>query len=348
MHLAGGAVDDDGVALLDQAGGIGDLADRGNAERARHDRDMRGRPAFLQYQAAKSFAVVVEQRRRAHGARHHDGVFRQVLLGRRVVLTHQHAHQPVGQIVEIVQAVAQIRIGGAQHARAGVGLHALDAGLGGEAGRHRLAHFVQPALVITEHAVGFEHLAVLAAVGHVAMLEQAVEIGAEVRDRRIQPLEFLRHVVGDHIGDDHARLVQHHMAERDAVRQRGAREIERVARGRLGARAGDRRQLARGDHLGQHHRRGLQRLFFLFGIGAARAVLHRQHAERIAGAQHRHAEERMIDFFAGFRTEREGRMRLRVRQIDRVGLACDQADQAFVGFEHGFVHRLALQAFGGV
>ena len=44
------------------------------------------------------------------------------------------AHQPVGEIVEIVQPLAQIGVGGAQHAGAGVGLHALDAGLGGQAG----------------------------------------------------------------------------------------------------------------------------------------------------------------------------------------------------------------------
>ena len=53
MHVAGRAVDDDGVAGLDQAGGVGDLADRGDAERARDDRDMRGRAAFLQDQAAQ-------------------------------------------------------------------------------------------------------------------------------------------------------------------------------------------------------------------------------------------------------------------------------------------------------
>ena len=135
MHVAGRAVDDDGVARLDQAGGVGDLADRRNAERARHDRDVRGRPAFLQHQAAQPLAVVVEQRRRTHRARDQDGVFRQLLARRRVILAHQHAHQPVGEIVEVVQAVAQIGIGGAQHAGAGVGLHALDAGLGGEAGR---------------------------------------------------------------------------------------------------------------------------------------------------------------------------------------------------------------------
>ena len=179
MHVAGGAVDDDGVARLDQAGGVVDLADRRDAERARHDRDMRGRPAFLQHQAAQPFAVVVEQRRRAHRAGDQDGVLRQLLARRRVVLAHQLAHQPVGEIVEVVQPLAQIGIGGAQHARAGVGLHALDAGLGGQAGHHRFAHLVQPALVVGEHAVGVEHLAVLAAVGDVAVLEQEVEIGAE-------------------------------------------------------------------------------------------------------------------------------------------------------------------------
>ena len=126
------------------------------------------------------------------------------------------------------------------------------------------------------------------------------------------------------------------------------RDIERVARDRLGAGAGDRGQFARGDHLGEHHRRGLQRLFFLFGVGAARAVLHHQHAERIAGAQHRHAEEGVVDFFAGFRPEREGRVRLRVRQVDRIGLARHQADQAFVRLQHGLVHGFALQALGGV
>jgi hypothetical protein len=121
-----------------------------------------------------------------------------------------------------------------------------------------------------------------------------------------------------------------------------------MARDRLGAGPGARGELARGDHLGEHHRRGLQRLFFLFGVGAPRAVLHYQHAERVAGAQHRHAEEGMVDFFAGFRAERECGVRLRVGQVDRIGFARHQADQAFVGLEHGLVHGFALQALGGV
>ena len=128
----------------------------------------------------------------------------------------------------------------------------------------------------------------------------------------IEPLQFPRHVVGDEIGDHHARLVQHDMAERDAVGERRALTCSgrRTAGSAPGLASG--RELARGDHLGEHHRGGLQRLLFLLGIGAARAVLHHQHAERVAGAQDRHAEEGVVDFFAGFRPVGEGRVGLRV------------------------------------
>ncbi len=237
MHVAGRAVDDDGVAGVGDAGGVGDLAHRRDAERAGDDRHVRIGAAFLEHEPAQALAVVVEQRRRTHGAGDQHGVLRQPVARRRVVLAEQLVHQPVGELVEIVQALAQIRVGRAQHARAGVGLHALDRGLGGEAGRHRLLEAVHPAAVIGEHAVGFEHVAVLAAVGDLAALEQDVEVRPHGLDRRFQPLELLRHVVGDEIGDDHARLVQHHMAERDAVVERGADEMERTAGGGLERRA---------------------------------------------------------------------------------------------------------------
>ena len=96
-----------------------------------------------------------------------------LLARRRVVPADELAHQPVGEVVEIVQPLAQIGIGLAQHAGAGVGLHALDRGLRGEAGHHRFIEPVQPAAVVGEHAIGFEHVAVLAAVGDVAVLEHA-------------------------------------------------------------------------------------------------------------------------------------------------------------------------------
>ena len=237
MHVAGRAVDDDGVARVGNAGCIGDLADSRDAERARYDRDMRVGSAFLEHEPAQPLAVVVEQRSRPHGAGDDDRVLRQAVARRSIVLAEQLVHQPVGELVEIVQALAQIGVGRAQHARAGVGLHALDRGLGGEAGRDRLFEAVHPTAVIGEHAIGFEHVAVLAAVGDLAVLEQGIEIRAHGFDRRFEPPQFLRHVVGDEIGDDHPRLVQHHMAERDAIVERDAGELQRPAGGGLGARA---------------------------------------------------------------------------------------------------------------
>ncbi len=138
------------------------------------------------------------------------------------------------------------------------------------------------------------------------------------------------------------------MAERDAVRQHRAGLVHRMARRRLGTGLRQRRQFARGDHFRDHHGGGLQRLDLFLDIGALGAVLHHQHAERVAGAQDRHAEERMVDFFAGFRAERERRMALGVGQIERGGFRGDQADQALMRAQHGFVHRVAVQAFGGV
>ena len=243
MHFAGRAVDDDGVARIDDAGRVGDFADRGNAERARHDGDMRGRAAFLEHQAAQFLAVVVEQRRRTHHARHQHGVVRQVFARRRLIVTEQLAQQPVREVFQIVQPLAQIGIGLAQHARAGVGLHALDRGFRGQAGQQRFFELVHPAAVVGEHAIGFEHVAVFAAVGDVAALEHDVEVGAQGFERAFEPRALLRQIVGDDIGDDDARLVQHDVAERDAVVERGALEMQRAADRGFRARLGDGRRV---------------------------------------------------------------------------------------------------------
>ena len=118
----------------------------------------------------------------------------------------------------------------------------------------------------------------------------------------------LLHVIGDEVGDDDARLVQHHMPERDAVIERDAGDMHRAARRRLGlAGAGDGGQFAGGDHLGDHHGGGLQRLLLLLGIGAPRPVLHHQHAQRVAGAQDRDAQEGVVDLLAGLRRGRRRR-----------------------------------------
>ena len=117
VHVAVRAVDDDGIAGIRNAGGIGDLAHRRDAERAGDDRHVRVWAAFFEHEAAQALAVILEQRRRAHGAGDQHGVFRQSVARRRVVLAEQLVHEAVGELVEVVQALAQIRVGGAQHAR---------------------------------------------------------------------------------------------------------------------------------------------------------------------------------------------------------------------------------------
>jgi len=56
----------------------------------------------------------------------------------------------------------------------------------------------------------------------------------------------------------------------------------------------------------------------------------------------------MVDFFASLRTIGERRVRLRIRQVHRVGFAGDEAYEAFVGIEDGLVNGFALKAFGSV
>ena len=87
----------------------------------------------------------------------------------------EHAQQPVGQIVEIALALAPIGIVLAQHARARGVLHALDGGFRRQAAFDRFAQAPVPALVVGEHAVGFEHVAMLAGARQMLVLEHLVE-----------------------------------------------------------------------------------------------------------------------------------------------------------------------------
>jgi len=95
--------------------------------------------------------------------------------------------------------------------------------------------------------------------------------------------------------------VQHGVAEAESFGDRLSLDRQRAPQHGGRGLTGERLQLARGDHFGEQHRRRLQRLDFFFGIGAPRPVLHDEHAERRAAAQHRHAEEGLINLFAGLR-----------------------------------------------
>jgi hypothetical protein len=191
-------------------------------------------PSFLQDQAPQALAVVVQQGRGSHRARDQDRVLRKLLFFRGVFDPHQLAHQAIGKIVKVVQPFADVRVGLAHHACACIRLNPFDARFGGEAGHHRLAHAVEPAAVVREHAIGFENFAVFAAIGDFSAFEHRVHVGAKRLDRVIEPLKFLLHVVGDEILHHHARLVQHRVSERDAFRQRCSGDVKARVNGGFG------------------------------------------------------------------------------------------------------------------
>ena len=123
--------------------------------------------------------------------------------------------------------------------------------------------------------------------------------------------------------------MQHDVAEADAVGEGNAALVERPAQRDAGSPRGSRGlQLARGEHLGQHHGGGLERLDLLLGVDPVGAVLDDEDAERVAGAQQRHAEEGVVDLLAGLGPVGEGGMGLGVRERERLGGRGDQADEA--------------------
>ena len=140
----------------------------------------------------------------------------------------QPMQQAVREIVEIVEPLAQIRIGLPEDAGAIVALHALDRGLGGQAGEHGLPHAPEPSLVVGEHAEGLEHLAMLAVMGDVAAHDQFVDRGAHLGDGLFEAFDLGLQVLGDQVLHDHAGLVQHDVTQADAVGERGA--VQRTGR----------------------------------------------------------------------------------------------------------------------
>jgi hypothetical protein len=100
-----------------------------------------------------------------------------------VIAAGELAHQPIGEVVKVVQSLAQERIGLPQHPCAGIRLHALHCGLGGEPGHDSFFELMHPAAIVGEHPIRFQNVAVFAPFDHVAVLEHLVEAGAQAFDR---------------------------------------------------------------------------------------------------------------------------------------------------------------------
>ena len=233
------AVQRDAVAGLDLGERAGHPADHRDVERLGDDRDMGGQRALLEDHAAQPRPIVFHELGGAQRARDQDELARQHRRVGQQAAPGQMHQQPVGQRVEIGQPLLEIGIGDMRHAQPGLLLDAAHRGLGGEAGADRLAHVAPPAGVVGEHAVGLEHLAMLA-VGDLGQQQQLVDRGAQAGDRRLEAHRLLVRILGDQPGDLDPDLVQDRLAERHALDQTQALQPlgpgDRAAIGREAAR----------------------------------------------------------------------------------------------------------------
>ena len=226
-----------------------------------------------------------------------------------------------------MQPLAQIGVGRAQHARARIVLHAVDRRFRREAGSDRLVQTPEPALVVGDHAQRLENFDVLALACLAAAIDKLVDIGAQRIER------FIEFASSPPAGSSATKFLMMTRGSCSTAWPRPmpsarilAMQGQRTAHCNGFAGLDDRLQFAGRDDLRQHHRGRLERLDLFFRVSALRLVLDDEHAERIAGAQDRHAEERMVNFLARLRPVGKGRMMLRVGNRQRLGFACDEAD----------------------
>ena len=151
---------------------------------------------------------------------------------------------------------------------AGVALHPLDRRLGGQAVLDRFLQAPHPAAVVGEHPVGFEHLA---SARRLRRRRRATSMSStESAQAAPSPHRGAASPRVDILGDQLVTTTRGSCSttwprprlRRTPTPLKRDRPVQRRAR-----RPGSRQllQLADGDHLGQHHGRGLQRLHLLLG-----------------------------------------------------------------------------------
>ena len=324
-------------------------AEHRHPHRTRDDGDVRGERAFLQHHALQPAAIIFEQFRRPQVARDQDRVLPEPQLRGGAELARHGAQQPVGEILQIVHPVAQQRIVDLAHPHPGALLDTLDRGLGGQPAVDRLVDAPAPTLVIGEHLVRREHVLVLAGHAELGLAGHPVDLLAHLPERRIDPLALGLDILRHGLRDDDARLVEHRATARHAVdelepRQRHRPGIARAAA--AGAALVD--QAGRGDQLGEHHRHRLQRLDLDIVVAPARLVLDAQHADRRLAPHDRHAREAVEQLLAGLRIVDETGVAGGLREIERLDMLRDRADQTFAQRQLGDVDRLLQQAAGRI
>ena len=174
MDLPRFAVDDDPVAVLAQRHHGGGLADDRDAHGAGDDHHMARHRRLLPAPARGHWHADSRAVRPPHVARHDDRIAGKPSAGRPAAIARQLPEQPVRQIVEIMHAVRGDRDRSAViRARCRSALSRPPLPPSGRCGSPlELAH---PALVMREHAIGFEHFAVLALHRDVATRQHVVD-----------------------------------------------------------------------------------------------------------------------------------------------------------------------------
>src|SRR5690606_6601741 len=110
-YFARVAIDDHGIAGIDALDRAAHVRHRDDAERACDDRDVALPAAFLDDEAPEPRAVVVEKIRGTHGARDHDRVVWELLVGGASTAgigCRQNAQEPVRKVLEVAHAIAPI------------------------------------------------------------------------------------------------------------------------------------------------------------------------------------------------------------------------------------------------
>ena len=205
---------------------------------------------------------------------------------------------------------------------------------------------MHPAAIGCEHAIAFEDLARLAALGDAAR-QHVVDRFLHRGDGAAQALQLGLRILGDDLADQDARLVQHRASHGDPAMHAHPFEPHRqnpVAVRGLQLERID--QFARGDELGEDHGDRLHRLDLVLGVMAQRAVLHDENAQHPAAAQHGHADERVKNLLARLGAVGEIGMGLRIGERQGPRRRGDDADETFADAQPRAVHGFRAQALG--
>ncbi len=138
--------------------------------------------------------------------------------------------QPVGEVLQIEEPLAQIGIADLQHASAVLLADLLHRGFCGQAAPHRLDDAVEPATVGREHPVGLDDVAMLAGAESPAGSDQIVDLALHRIHRATQPIEFGGDILGDDLSNHQLGRVQHRRPDRQPLIEANAVEPQRQKR----------------------------------------------------------------------------------------------------------------------